>query len=142
MKLSELKSAPGSRKNRKRVGRGIGSGTGKTSGRGQKGQKSRSGGNPHPWFEGRALPSSDPFHPPQTPGSRSIEYHATLPNPGDLPVSIGTIPIDDRVKRVFVHPPVSPGSKGRALPSPAPSIHPHPHPAPLSTTQYSSTPDA
>ena len=52
MKLSELEAAPGSRKNRKRVGRGIGSGSGKTSGRGQKGQKSRSGGNPHPWFEG------------------------------------------------------------------------------------------
>ena len=56
MKLSELEAAPGSRKNRKRVGRGIGSGTGKTSGRGQKGQKSRSGGNPHPWFEGGQMP--------------------------------------------------------------------------------------
>ena len=56
MKLSELKSAPGSRKSRKRVGRGPGSGTGKTSGRGQKGQKSRSGGNPHPWFEGGQMP--------------------------------------------------------------------------------------
>jgi large subunit ribosomal protein L15 len=56
MKLSELEAAPGSRKNRKRVGRGIGSGSGKTSGRGQKGQKSRSGGNPHPWFEGGQMP--------------------------------------------------------------------------------------
>ena len=56
MKLSELKATPGSCKNRKRVGRGIGSGTGKTSGRGQKGQKSRSGGNPHPWFEGGQMP--------------------------------------------------------------------------------------
>ena len=56
MKLSELKASPGSRKNRKRVGRGIGSGIGKTSGRGQKGQKSRSGGNPHPWFEGGQMP--------------------------------------------------------------------------------------
>ena len=56
MKLSCLKAAPGSRKNRKRVGRGTGSGTGKTSGRGQKGQKSRSGGNPHPWFEGGQMP--------------------------------------------------------------------------------------
>ena len=56
MKLSELKASPGSRKNRKRVGRGPGSGTGKTSGRGQKGQKSRSGGNPHPWFEGGQMP--------------------------------------------------------------------------------------
>ena len=56
MKLSELRAVPGSRKNRKRVGRGPGSGTGKTSGRGQKGQKSRSGGNPHPWFEGGQMP--------------------------------------------------------------------------------------
>ena len=56
MKLSELKATPGSRRERKRIGRGIGSGTGKTSGRGQKGQKSRSGGNPHPWFEGGQMP--------------------------------------------------------------------------------------
>jgi large subunit ribosomal protein L15 len=56
MKLCELRAVPGSRKNRKRVGRGIGSGSGKTSGRGQKGQKSRSGGNPHPWFEGGQMP--------------------------------------------------------------------------------------
>ncbi len=56
MKLSELKATPGSRKDRKRIGRGTGSGTGKTSGRGQKGQKSRSGGNPHPWFEGGQMP--------------------------------------------------------------------------------------
>jgi len=56
MKLSELKATPGSRKDRKRIGRGSGSGTGKTSGRGQKGQKSRSGGNPHPWFEGGQMP--------------------------------------------------------------------------------------
>ncbi len=56
MKLSELEAVPGSRKNRKRIGRGTGSGTGKTSGRGQKGQKSRSGGSPHPWFEGGQMP--------------------------------------------------------------------------------------
>lgn len=56
MKLSELQAAPGSRKNRKRIGRGPGSGTGKTSGRGQKGQNSRSGGNAHPWFEGGQMP--------------------------------------------------------------------------------------
>jgi large subunit ribosomal protein L15 len=43
MKLNELRDNPGSTKNRKRVGRGIGSGTGKTAGRGHKGQKSRSG---------------------------------------------------------------------------------------------------
>jgi len=54
--LSSLKNIPGSRKNPKRVGRGSGSGTGKTCGRGQKGQKSRSGGKPHPWFEGGQMP--------------------------------------------------------------------------------------
>ena len=52
--LSNLKGSD--RKDRKRIGRGIGSGTGKTSGRGQKGQKSRSGGSPHPWFEGGQMP--------------------------------------------------------------------------------------
>ena len=46
----------GSSKNRKRVGRGIGSGTGKTSGRGHKGQKSRSGGKIRPGFEGGQMP--------------------------------------------------------------------------------------
>lgn len=56
LELSNLRIRPGSRKNPKRVGRGVGSGTGKTSGRGQKGQKSRSGGNPHPWFEGGQTP--------------------------------------------------------------------------------------
>lgn len=56
MELSNLKIVPGSRKKRNRVGRGIGSGNGKTSGKGQKGQKSRSGGNPHPWFEGGQMP--------------------------------------------------------------------------------------
>jgi len=56
IKLSNLKPPRGVKKNRKRIGRGIGSGTGKTSGKGQKGQKSRSGGNPHPWFEGGQMP--------------------------------------------------------------------------------------
>ena len=56
MKLSTLKPAPGSRKNRKRVGRGPGSGTGKTSGRGEKGQKSRSGYSAKRGFEGGQMP--------------------------------------------------------------------------------------
>ena len=46
----------GTKSNRKRVGRGIGSGTGKTAGRGHKGQKSRSGGNVRPGFEGGQMP--------------------------------------------------------------------------------------
>ena len=49
-------SDPKSRSERKRVGRGTGSGTGKTAGRGHKGQKSRSGGNVRPGFEGGQMP--------------------------------------------------------------------------------------
>lgn len=56
MNLSELKSPAGSNKNKKRVGRGIGSGHGKTSTRGHKGQKARSGGGVRPGFEGGQMP--------------------------------------------------------------------------------------
>jgi len=56
MKLHELKPAEGSPKERNRVGRGIGSGNGKTSGKGHKGQKARSGGGVRPGFEGGQLP--------------------------------------------------------------------------------------
>ncbi|ADU28431.1 50S ribosomal protein L15 [Evansella cellulosilytica] len=56
MKLHELKPAEGSRKTRNRVGRGIGSGNGKTAGRGHKGQNSRSGGGVRPGFEGGQMP--------------------------------------------------------------------------------------
>ena len=56
MKLDDLKPAAGSNKKRKRVGRGDGSGHGKTSGRGHKGQGSRSGGNTKPGFEGGQMP--------------------------------------------------------------------------------------
>jgi large subunit ribosomal protein L15 len=56
MKLHTLKPAEGSRKARKRVGRGHGSGHGKTSGRGHKGQNARSGGGVRPGFEGGQNP--------------------------------------------------------------------------------------
>ena len=56
MRLNSLSPAPGSRKAAKRVGRGIGSGVGKTGGRGHKGQKSRSGGKVAPGFEGGQMP--------------------------------------------------------------------------------------
>ncbi|MEX2785128.1 50S ribosomal protein L15 [Streptococcus sp. H49] len=56
MKLHELKPAQGSRKVRKRVGRGSSSGNGKTAGRGQKGQKARSGGSIRLGFEGGQTP--------------------------------------------------------------------------------------
>ena len=56
MKLNELKTNPGSTHRRKIVGRGPGSGLGKTSGRGEKGQKARSGASIKPWFEGGQNP--------------------------------------------------------------------------------------
>lgn len=56
MRLNSLSPAPGAKKSAKRVGRGIGSGTGKTGGRGHKGQKSRSGGRVRPGFEGGQMP--------------------------------------------------------------------------------------
>ena len=56
MKLHELAPAAGSKKTRTRVGRGLGSGLGKTSGRGQKGQNSRSGGGVRTGFEGGQMP--------------------------------------------------------------------------------------
>ncbi|MCT4618827.1 MAG: 50S ribosomal protein L15 [Marinisporobacter sp.] len=56
MKLHELRPAEGSTKNRKRLGRGTATGQGKTAGRGQDGQKSRSGGSVKPGFEGGQMP--------------------------------------------------------------------------------------
>ena len=56
MKIHELSPAEGSRKKRKRIGRGQGSGHGSTAGRGHKGQKSRAGGGPRPGFEGGQMP--------------------------------------------------------------------------------------
>ena len=56
MKLHELAPVPGSNKTRTRLGRGLGSGLGKTSGKGHKGQKARSGGGTRPGFEGGQKP--------------------------------------------------------------------------------------
>ncbi|NKC12277.1 MAG: 50S ribosomal protein L15 [Gammaproteobacteria bacterium] len=56
MQLNDLRSAPGARRSRKRVGRGEGSGIGKTAGRGQKGQSSRTGAHSTVGFEGGQMP--------------------------------------------------------------------------------------
>lgn len=56
LKLNDLKPTPGSVREPKRVGRGIGSGLGKTGGRGHKGQKSRGSGKVHLWLEGGQTP--------------------------------------------------------------------------------------
>jgi large subunit ribosomal protein L15 len=56
MRLNDISPAPGSKPGKRRVGRGPGSGWGKTAARGQKGQKARSGGSVPAWFEGGQLP--------------------------------------------------------------------------------------
>ena len=77
MKLNELSPAAGSKKNRKRVGRGIGSGVGKTAGRGHKGQKSRSGGFHKVGFEGGQMPLQRRL-PKRGFASRSARYNAEV----------------------------------------------------------------
>ena len=77
MKLNELSPAAGSKKDRKRVGRGIGSGLGKTAGRGHKGQKSRSGGFHKVGFEGGQMPLQRRL-PKRGFASRSARYNAEV----------------------------------------------------------------
>ncbi len=77
MELKDLKPAEGSRRNRKRVGRGPASGTGKTSGRGLNGQKSRSGGGKGSGFEGGQTPLARRL--PKLPGFRNINHVEYLP---------------------------------------------------------------
>ena len=77
MKLNTLSPAEGSKKDRKRVGRGIGSGTGKTAGRGHKGQKSRSGGLHKVGFEGGQMPLQRRL-PKRGFASRTQRYNAEV----------------------------------------------------------------
>src|SRR5690625_7023848 len=74
MRLNTLSPAPGSTHSKKRVGRGIGSGLGKTAGRGHKGLKSRSGGTVAPGFEGGQMPLQ----------KRSEEHTSELQSRGHL----------------------------------------------------------
>ncbi len=76
MKLNELKPPPGAHRKRKRLGRGRGSGYGGTSGRGHKGQKSRSGGTIPAWFEGGQMPlvRRVPKRGPRRIAHKRIEY--------------------------------------------------------------------
>ncbi len=83
MELSDLRPAEGSRKNRKRVGRGHAAGQGKTAGRGMNGQKSRSGGGKKAGFEGGQTPLARRL--PKLPGFKNfnrVEY---------LPVNVGRL---------------------------------------------------
>jgi large subunit ribosomal protein L15 len=77
MKLNELSPAAGSKKDRKRVGRGMGSGVGKTAGRGHKGQKSRSGGFHKVGFEGGQMPLQRRL-PKRGFASRTARYNAEI----------------------------------------------------------------
>jgi len=77
MKLNQLSPAEGSKKDRKRVGRGIGSGLGKTGGRGHKGQKSRSGGFHKVGFEGGQMPLQRRL-PKRGFASRTSRYNAEV----------------------------------------------------------------
>ena len=77
MELKDLKPNEGSRKARKRVGRGNASGTGKTSGRGMNGQKSRAGGGKGAGFEGGQTPLARRL--PKLPGFRNINRVEYLP---------------------------------------------------------------
>jgi large subunit ribosomal protein L15 len=83
MKLHDLKPAPGSKKARRRVGRGIAAGQGKTAGRGTKGQKARAGGKIPAWFEGGQTPLHQRI--PKLHGFKNIfkvEYEVV--NVGDI----------------------------------------------------------
>lgn len=77
MKMNTLSPAEGSKKNRKRAGRGIGSGLGKTAGRGHKGQKSRSGGQTKVGFEGGQMPLQRRL-PKRGFASRTARYNAEI----------------------------------------------------------------
>jgi large subunit ribosomal protein L15 len=77
MKLNSISPAEGSKSDRKRVGRGIGSGNGKTAGRGHKGQKSRSGGYHKVGFEGGQMPLQRRL-PKRGFASRTARYNAEV----------------------------------------------------------------
>jgi large subunit ribosomal protein L15 len=110
VKLHDLKPAPGSKKARRRVGRGIAAGQGKTAGRGTKGQKARAGGSIPAWFEGGQTPLHQRI--PKLRGFKNkfkIEYEVV--NLGDIArlVELGELESGD-----------VPGSKGGKKGTPAP----------------------
>ena len=81
--INELKPNPGSRRQRKRIGRGMGSGTGKTSGRGHKGQWSRSGAHSKRGFEGGQMPLHRRLPKRGFTNATFKKQHSTI-NVGDL----------------------------------------------------------
>jgi large subunit ribosomal protein L15 len=89
MRLEELKPSKGARKKSKRVGRGPGSGSGKTAGKGHKGQKARSGGVKGPGFEGGQMPLQRRL--PKRGFTNIFRKEYTVVNLGDLVELSGTI---------------------------------------------------
>ena len=82
MRLDSMKPAPGSRQTRKRVGRGPGSGLGKTSGKGHKGARARAGFNDRPGFEGGQMPMQRRLPKRGFTNFTRVEYQVV--NVGDL----------------------------------------------------------
>ena len=91
--LHDLSPPPGSTRDRKRVGRGPGSGTGKTAGRGHKGQKARSGGNVAPGFEGGQMPLTRRIPKRGFASRNRVEYQVV--HLGDLDRFDGEVTIPD-----------------------------------------------
>lgn len=87
IELHNLRAPKGSRRNRKRVGRGPGSGKGKTSGRGEKGQNARSGGGVPAWFEGGQMPLQRRIPKRGFKNRNRVEYQVV--NVGDLGILDG-----------------------------------------------------
>jgi len=101
MFLNTIKPAEGSTKDRKRCGRGIGSGLGKTSGRGHKGQKSRSGGQTPIGFEGGQMPLQRRL-PKFGFRSRKAKYSAEVRLSEIMKIEADTIDLDLLIKTNFV----------------------------------------
>ena len=95
--LSNLVGPAGGRKNRKRIGRGSGSGTGKTSGRGEHGQTSRSGGSPHPWVEGGQMPLQRRL--PKRGFTNIFKKHFEIVNVSQLARCAGSDPVTPEVMK-------------------------------------------
>lgn len=102
MKLSDLKSIPGSRKSRKRVGRGTGSGLGTTAGYGNKGQRSTSGGTKGKSFEGGQMPLTRRI--PKRGFKNPFRKEYAIINVGDLAAFKGMekVGIEDILKAGFI----------------------------------------
>lgn len=97
MSLDNLRPPKGAKRKTLRVGRGPGSGRGKTSGRGHKGQKSRSGGGIHPWFEGGQMPLQRRL--PKRGFTNIFKKRYALVNVGDLAQLPAQSRVDEKLLR-------------------------------------------